>query len=356
MHNPDSPNDNDGLRAAGQDGPRPVRPRPTSIEPPDAILFGQVQRWVERTADELVRDVLRSAITPDGGVEHRDAIAGRRAEVELVGVQAFARARRLHADDHREIPWEAHALKMMRAKIVEIFGDGATPSNDQDVEGGEGTGGAPLPRPTRPSAPGGGEARVQRRGGRTTTRLGSVRRHGLLRSRTELAMVAERIAIRHVSAVIGSWADDSEAVDHVARSAAARGLDRWERLWDPEKGSLLGYLSDCVKSEVRDGYRDLCTRKSHDSALRDCLEDLALDEVRSQVYEGGAHDVHDVPAGSQLERILAAVDDLSERQRAAVLRRLDTDDPGSAADSNAYSRALGNLRMRLARPDHADCA
>lgn len=286
-----------------------------------------VQRFAQRELDIRAEALLeRLALTGEEAQEARGLIASRRAEIELAGMRAFDQLR-VRAGDRVSFEWRGTVILAMLARLEELVGD--------DGEEDEGQAGVPVCEPIRPR-PGGGHALAERGRG--------------MRSREELYLVALRLAQRHVSRIVGGCSGSPVAVEDLIQEAAHRGAERCERRWEPDRASLLGWLSVCVKWVALAEYRKFVEGKALDEKLRELTTGALLSQERGHSH---AEDVADrLWYEAMHERLPGWLERLCPTQRAAVAHRLAGGAPAKTGpEQQVLKRAYAKLREFAAEAD-----
>jgi DNA-directed RNA polymerase specialized sigma24 family protein len=320
------------------------------------LTFRFVQAAIEMMADELWKELLTLVVVePDDFAEARDYVMSRRAEVVLAGMRAFDRLRRMNGDD-AAFAWRPYVRKMMSAKLLELF---------ERPDDGDGAGAKPSYPGGGPRLPGGGIAQAAEAGGATGPSMGW-RSDGMTRyisTRDDLARAAYNSARSQTLRIVGSWSADSGEIDDLQQTAGAKAVDRCERRWDPERSPLSAYLNLCVNSVIREEYRTLCKRKSRGEKTLAESKHSRKEDVRLAEHSDESDPTkaylracfgEDDPYQLQRLQLRAALEQLTDRQREEVMRRMINDTPGTNADQNAYSRAIRKLQRVLGLPFGGD--
>ncbi len=274
------------------------------------MLFEVVQVVIEQFADAYVERA-EEAVQEESAARaaELDRVASGRAQIELVGAQAFGRLLGLHGESG-SFDWREYIAEVMYVEFLRLF-----PEFDDRRGGGD----AAMPHRTRPRGP---------RGGLTMDDLGDM---------------AQLMATHHVDAVIGSWSAGPDLLGDIHREAVLEGLDRCRRLWDAERGPLFTYLNVSVWSTVKEEFRNLVKDKAGALELREAGRLALLEHARGVGREDPA-----VERVAVIDAWAACPGNLSVAERAEWDRRRAGGAPATDGKRvQAYKRALKKIREGL---------
>lgn len=330
---------------------------PNREQPKEGFIpFVVVQKRVRLILEEIGQKVSDDLVVPEGHQEEaRRLIASRFAEVELEGVRAVALLRQLRGDEAALRNWEEHARRVMIRKLVRLFGDqeiyGGALEDGSDDDHGDG---APIGSDhDGPKLNPSGGVVLAVAGAAGDVRLPAVAHPNYLATTADVGRFVYCRALAVTRARVRSWSDDSGEPEAIAAAATMKVLGRYQRLWNPDEGSLLAYLGASVRWTVKDEYILACKRKANRKSLTEEYEQLLAEDLRSRAgsteqdlrIEGLAGELEHQ---RYVERLEILVNRLNTHQRNEFDRRRRENTPGTPDQQSTYSRALRNLRSMAA--------